>query len=104
MRLPKARVTSQSGVIPYSNAKGAGKRMIVDLLDAEGSKLRATLFNEQVDALGGQLQQNGVYRISGGSLKQASAEYRFRDYYALARATNMGQGFALTEEYRSLPE
>jgi hypothetical protein len=42
--------------------------------------------------------------LGSGLLRQASAEYRFRDYYALARATNMGDGFALTEEYRSLPE
>ncbi len=37
-----------------------------------------------------------------GALSQASAEYRFSNYYALARATNMGDGFVLTEEYRSL--
>lgn len=41
--------------------------------------------------------------LSSGLLRQASAEYRFHDYYALARATNMGDGFVLTEEYRSLP-
>jgi hypothetical protein len=43
-------------------------------------------------------------RLAAAPLRQASAEYRFRDYYALARATNMGSAFALTEEYRSLPE
>jgi hypothetical protein len=43
-------------------------------------------------------------RLSSGLLQQASAEYRFRDYYALARATNMGNGFVLTEEYRSLAD
>jgi hypothetical protein len=42
--------------------------------------------------------------LSAGLLRQASVEYRFRDYYAVARATNMGHdGFLLTEEYRSLP-
>ena len=43
-------------------------------------------------------------RLSVGLLRQSSAEYRFRDYYAVARATNMGDGFALTEEYRALPD
>ena len=43
-------------------------------------------------------------RLSSGLLQQASAEYRFRNYYALTRATNMGDGFVLTEEYRSLPD
>lgn len=42
--------------------------------------------------------------LASGALRQASAEYRFRNYYALARATNMGDGFVLTEEYRSLPD
>jgi hypothetical protein len=40
--------------------------------------------------------------LAAGSLSQASAEFRFTNYYASARATNMGNGFLLTEEYRSL--
>ena len=40
--------------------------------------------------------------LTQGALRQASAEYRFQDFYALMRATNMGDGFVLTEEYRSL--
>ncbi len=44
--------------------------------------------------------------LSSGALYQASAEYRFRNYFVVARATNMGkvQGFVITEEYRSLPD
>jgi hypothetical protein len=42
--------------------------------------------------------------LAAGALRQASAEFRFRDYYALTRATNLGQSFVLTEEYRSLPD
>ena len=41
--------------------------------------------------------------LSSGALRQASAEFRFSNYYALTRVTNMGNGFVLTEEYRSLP-
>jgi hypothetical protein len=40
--------------------------------------------------------------LAAGLLRQASAEFRFSDYYAIARVTNMGDGFMLTEEYRSL--
>ncbi|HEX4509127.1 MAG TPA: hypothetical protein VH328_03580 [Burkholderiaceae bacterium] len=40
--------------------------------------------------------------LAAGALSQASAEFRFSDYYALARATNMGTGYLLTEEYRAL--
>jgi hypothetical protein len=43
--------------------------------------------------------------LASGALYQASAEYRFHNYFAVARVTNMGaKGFVLTEEYRSLPE
>lgn len=40
--------------------------------------------------------------LSSGALHQATAEFRFANYYALARATNMGDGYLLTEEYRAL--
>ena len=43
-------------------------------------------------------------QLASGVLYQASSEYRFRDYYAVARATNVGSGYALTEEYRSLAD
>jgi hypothetical protein len=44
-----------------------------------------------------------VAQLSSGLLQQASAEYKFRNYYAVARASNMGDGYVMTEEYRSLP-
>jgi hypothetical protein len=42
--------------------------------------------------------------LASGPLYQASVEYRFRGYYAVARATNVGAGYALTQEYRALPD
>jgi hypothetical protein len=43
--------------------------------------------------------------LASGALYQASAEYRFRNYFAVARVTNMGsKGYVLTEEYHSLPD
>ncbi|MES1204482.1 MAG: hypothetical protein ABUS79_00970 [Pseudomonadota bacterium] len=41
--------------------------------------------------------------LGAGALRQASNEFAYADYYACARATNMGADFLLTEEYRSLP-
>jgi hypothetical protein len=41
--------------------------------------------------------------LAGGLLRQRSAEYEFRTYYAIARAANNGDGYILIEEYRSLP-
>jgi len=41
--------------------------------------------------------------LASAALYQASAEYRFKDYYAVVRATNVGGGkYLLTEEYRTL--
>jgi len=42
--------------------------------------------------------------LAQGLLRQASAEFRFKNYYALERAANMGNAYVLTEEYRSLPD
>lgn len=39
--------------------------------------------------------------LAAGPLRQASAVFRFRDYYATVRATNLGQVFVVTEEYRT---
>ena len=41
--------------------------------------------------------------LAAGLLRQTSAELRCRDYYVLARATNFGSSFLLTQEYRALP-
>ncbi len=40
--------------------------------------------------------------LGRGLLRQASLESRFTDYRAVVRATNMGNGFALSEEYSTL--
>ena len=40
--------------------------------------------------------------LANGTLRQAMVEYRFTDYRAVVRATNMGDGFLLTEEYATL--
>jgi hypothetical protein len=42
--------------------------------------------------------------LASGLLVESSAEYRFSNYYALARAANVGSAYVLTEEYRSLDD
>lgn len=37
-------------------------------------------------------------------LRQAAFDYRFSNYRAVVRATNMGDGYALTEEYANLAD
>jgi hypothetical protein len=43
-----------------------------------------------------------VAELADGALRQAAAEYRFANYRAVVRATNLGDHFALTEEYANL--
>ncbi len=40
--------------------------------------------------------------LASALLQQASTEFRFQNDYALARATHMGDGYLLTEDYHSL--
>ncbi len=58
----------------YKNAKGDGKLMNLDLTDATGT-IRATAFNEQMDAFWDRVQVGDVYLISGGQLKQANPAF-----------------------------
>jgi len=48
--------------------------------------------------------EGGAAYLAAGALHQSSAEFRYANYYALARATNMGNGYLLTEEYRTLAD
>jgi hypothetical protein len=91
---------------------GAGDRLVavVAIAHAERPEPISAAFQSIVGDL---YQEAGPGRLDGdaspehlasGALYQASAEYRFDDYYAVARATNVGRGnYALTTEYRSLP-
>jgi replication factor A1 len=71
----KVRVTKKGDVKTYTNAKGDGKLLSVDLLDGQGGEIRATMFNEQVDQFSAILEKNHVYLISGGSLKPANRKF-----------------------------
>lgn len=41
--------------------------------------------------------------ITEGAFQQAVVEYRHRGYRAVVRATNMGDGYLLTESYAATP-
>ena len=60
--------------------------------------------SEQAGAATSSTGSADSHSLSQGLLRQASAEFRFKDYYALERAANMGNAYLLTEEYRSLPD
>jgi replication factor A1 len=71
----RARVTSKSDIRTWSNAKGEGSLFSVDLLDASGMDIRATMFKEAVDKFYNYFEVGRVYTISGGRLKVANQKY-----------------------------
>jgi hypothetical protein len=92
---------------------GAGDRLIAltAIGSAPGPEAVSSTFASLTHALDGETgaparvdQDPSPASLASGALYQASAEYRFRDYYAVARETNTGRGYALTQEYHSLPD
>eukprot|EP00941_MAST-03F_sp_MAST-3F-sp1_P004723 g4723.t1 len=71
----RARVTCKSDLKEWSNSRGAGKLFSTNLLDHEGTEIRATFFNEGVDKYFDQLEEGGVYTFSKGRVKVANTSY-----------------------------
>lgn len=72
----KARVTAKSDTRTWSNARtGEGKLFSVDLLDADGGQIKATMFNDAHDKFYPLFQVEKVYSISKGVLKPANKKF-----------------------------
>ncbi|GBF93369.1 replication A 70 kDa DNA-binding subunit A [Raphidocelis subcapitata] len=71
----KARCTHKGDVRTYNNARGGGRMFSFDLLDKDGGEIRATAWNDQVDAFMNVVQPGGVYLLSKGSLKPKNARF-----------------------------
>jgi replication factor A1 len=71
----KARVTSKSDIKTWSNAKGEGSLFSIELLDASGMDIRATMFKEAVDKFYNYFEVGKVYTITGARLKVANMAY-----------------------------
>eukprot|EP00808_Paulinella_micropora_P019634 g74900.t1 len=73
----KARVTKKGDMRTWQNQRsgGEGKLFSVDLLDAEGGQIRATMFNDAADKFFPILQQDKVYILSKGNLKLANKRF-----------------------------
>eukprot|EP01097_Dermamoeba_algensis_P005762 TRINITY_DN3638_c0_g1_i1.p1 TRINITY_DN3638_c0_g1~~TRINITY_DN3638_c0_g1_i1.p1 ORF type:complete len:492 (-),score=113.55 TRINITY_DN3638_c0_g1_i1:586-2061(-) len=72
----KVRVSSRSEIKKWNNAKSSGKLFNVDLVDEHGGEIRATAFQDAVDALYNLLEPGNVYFISKAHLKQIDASRR----------------------------
>jgi replication factor A1 len=68
-------ITSKSDIKTWNKPTGSGKLFSIDLLDEEGTEIRATFFKEAVDKWEPMLQPNGVYYFSGGKMKLANKNF-----------------------------
>jgi len=71
----RARVTVKGQMKTWTNQKGSGKLFSVDLLDDQGSEMRATAFNDAAERFYNLLETDKVYIISKGQLKVANKQY-----------------------------
>jgi len=71
----KARVTSKSDKRSWSNARGDGTLFSVELLDAQGGQIKATMFKDACEKFYDVFQENQVYTISKGQLKPAQKKF-----------------------------
>jgi len=72
----KARVTSKSGVKSWDKGpNNQGKLFSVDLVDSEGTEIRATFFREAVDLFLPRLEVGNVYTFSEGKVKVANRQF-----------------------------
>ncbi|XP_016656156.1 replication protein A 70 kDa DNA-binding subunit-like isoform X3 [Acyrthosiphon pisum] len=67
-----ARVLKKSDVLPFKH--GNGKYFTTILID-KTTEIRATAFGNDVDRLFSQLQENNVYNIKNGEIKEADKAY-----------------------------
>lgn len=65
----KARVTRKADIKRWSNAKGEGTLFSIDLLDSQGTEIRATFFKEACDKFYPLIEEGKAYCFSGGKLK-----------------------------------
>ncbi len=71
----KARVTNKGDIRRWSNAKGEGHLMNIELLDSQGGEIRATFFKDACDMFEPILHLGSVYSFSNGKVKAANAQY-----------------------------
>jgi len=71
----KARVSAKSAVRHWRNARGEGKLFNVDLIDAEGTEIQGTAFNDAVDTLYPILEKGKVYIIKKARARMSKRQY-----------------------------
>ena len=85
----KVRLTKKCEKKNWKNAKGSGTLLNIELIDALGTQIQATMFNEAVERLDHLLDENKVYLISNGQVKMANQKFTsIKNDYALILDNN----------------
>jgi ssDNA-binding replication factor A large subunit len=71
----KARVSKKYPVKEWSNARGTGKLINIELVDKYGTQIQATFFNKAVDTFNDLLKEDSVYVFSKGTVKIANQKF-----------------------------
>lgn len=85
----KVRLTKKYPIRHWDNAKGSGKLMNVEFMDAYGGMIEATMFNEEIDKWDPELVQGTVYVISNAYVKVANQKFsKVKNDYCLSLGVN----------------
>ena len=71
----KAKVARKGEKKSWSNARGTGYLMSVDLIDSNGDQIQGTFFKEAVDKFDQLIEEGGVYMFSNGCVKMANKKF-----------------------------
>jgi len=68
-------VTKKYDIKKWNNARGNGELFTVDLVDADGTQIQGTFFNQQVQKFYPGIKENKVYVVSIGAIKLANKKF-----------------------------
>ncbi|CAI2359014.1 unnamed protein product [Moneuplotes crassus] len=71
----KARILKKSDIRRWRKPQSAGQLMNIELIDAEGTQILATFFNDAVDQFDHMLLENHVYVFTCGTVKIANKRF-----------------------------
>lgn len=59
----------------WKNDKGNGVILNIDLMDAQGTQIQATFFNDAAETNNSKLKENCVYTFANGTIKLANKKF-----------------------------
>jgi replication factor A1 len=71
----RAKVTRKGEIKTWSNSRGTGYLLNIELTDSKGDQIQATFFKEAVDAFDPIIEEGAVYTFTNGTVKQANKKF-----------------------------